>query len=168
MGLTGYKAFNKDLTNRYGRKFEVNKSYVTEGKISFGNNGNGFHFCRNIEDTLRYFDGVEDEVVIAEVIASGNMAVHEDEYNGYYDMYSAENIKIQRIIEREELVRMFLTTITSDQRVSRFIQLFKLTDEEIELFKLRYEGSIAILEAIAYYQENKKDVYEKRFNVKKR
>lgn len=168
MEIIGYKAFNKDLTNRYGRQFEVGEEYTTTGKISFGNDGNGFHFCKNIEDTLRYFDGVDGEVEIAEVIASGNMDKKEDEYNGYYDMYSAEKIKIRRIIERKELVKMFLFRITVERRVCRFIQLFKLTEEEIEMFKLRYASSITIMDAIAYYQEGQKDIYEKRSNKTKK
>lgn len=168
MDIIGYKAFNKDLTNRYGKKFEVGEEYQTTGKISFGNDGNGFHFCKNIEDTLRYFDGVDNEVVIAEIIASGEMVINEDEYNGYYDMYSAEKIKIHRIIERKELVKMFILRITSEPRVCRFIQLFKLTEEEIKMFKLRYASSISIMDAIAYYQEGQKDVYEKRNKTKKK
>jgi hypothetical protein len=168
MGIIGYKAFNVDLTNRYGEKFEVNKTYSTSGPISFGNKGNGFHFCKNIEDTLRYFDAVESEVVIAEVIGTNDIVTAEDEYNGYYDMYCARTIKIHRIIERKELVQMFLLRITSEPRVSRFIQLFKLTEEELEMFKLRYASSIQIMDAIAYYQEGKKDVYEKRNKVKEK
>ena len=52
MEVKGYKAFNKGLTNRYGRKFEIGKQYSLDGKISFGNDGNGFHFCKNIEEVL--------------------------------------------------------------------------------------------------------------------
>ena len=53
--IYGYKCFNSDMTNRYGKKFELGKVYSTDGKVKFGNSGNGFHFCKNIEDTLRYF-----------------------------------------------------------------------------------------------------------------
>ena len=127
MEVKGYKAFNKGLTNRYGRKFEIGKQYSLDGKISFGNDGNGFHFCKNIEDTLRYFDGVDGKIEIAEVIGSGEIVTNEDEYNGFYDMYSAQRIKINRKIERQELVTMFLTTITIEPRVVRFNQLFRLT-----------------------------------------
>ena len=168
MEVKGYKAFNKGLTNRYGRKFEIGKQYSLDGKISFGNNGNGFHFCKNIEDTLRYFDGVDGEIEIAEVIGSGEIVTNEDEYNGFYDMYSAQRIKINRKIERQEIVNMFLTTITIEPRVVRFIQLFRLTEKEIEMFKLKYAGSIMIMDAIAYYQEGQKDVYEKKHKVKEK
>ena len=90
MEVKGYKAFNKGLTNRYGRKFELGKKYSTTGEISFGNDGNGFHFCKNIEDTLRYFDAVNDEISICEVKGSGDRILKEDEYYGYYEMYIVE------------------------------------------------------------------------------
>lgn len=168
MEVKGYKAFNKGLTNRYGRKFEIGKQYSVDGKISFGNNGNGFHFCKNIEDTLRYFDGVDGEVEIVEVIGTGEIVTNEDEYNGFYDMYAAKTITISKKIERKKLVKMFLTTITSEPRVVRFIQLFRLTEKEIEMFKLKYAGSIIIMDAIAYYQEGQTDVYEKKHKVKEK
>ena len=168
MEVKGYKAFNKGLTNRYGRKFEIGKQYSVDGKISFGNNGNGFHFCKNIEDTLRYFDGVDGEVEIVEVIGTGEIVTNEDEYNGFYDMYAAKTITISKKIERKKLVNMFLTTITSELRVVRFIQLFRLTEKEIEMFKLKYAGSIMIMDAIAYYQEGQTDVYEKKHKVKEK
>ena len=81
-------------------------------------------------------------------------------------MYAAKTIIINNKIERKKLVNMFLTTITSEPRVIRFIQLFKLTEKEIEMFKLKYASSISIMDAIAYYQEDKKDVYEKKIKQK--
>ena len=161
MEIKGYKAFDNGLINRYGKKFEVEKTYTTNGEISFGNDGNGFHFCKNIEDTLRYFDAIENDVLIAEVTASGYIVQYEDEYNGYYNMYSARTIRIDRIIDRKELIEMFLTKITFEERVKRFIQLFKLTEEEIEMFKEKYKDSIRIINAIKYYQEGETDIYEK-------
>ena len=161
MQVKGYKAFNNGLINRNGTKFELEKTYTTDGKISFGNTGNGYHFCRNIEDTFRYFDVENDDIIVAEVTAFDDIVTHNDEYNGFYDMYSARSIRIDRVIDREELIEMFLTQITSELRVKRFIQLYKLTAEEIERFKLKYYNSIDILNAICYYQEGKKDTYER-------
>ena len=53
--MLGYKCFNENLINRYGTKFEIGKIYHANGNIKFGNKGNGFHLCKNLEDTLRYF-----------------------------------------------------------------------------------------------------------------
>ena len=164
----GYKCFNGDMSNRYGKKFIVGKRYKVDGNIKFGVNGNGFHMCKNIVDVFRYYDTGNDDFMLCEVIGSGKIVSYDDEYNGYYDMYSAQNITIDRIIERKELVEMFLTTITSEPRVFRFIQHYKLTEEEIEMFKLKYASSIKIMNAIKYYQEGQKDVYEKQYKVKKK
>ena len=76
--IIGYKCFNKGLTNRYGYKFEVGKEYIRTGEIKFGNNGNGFHFCKNIEDTFRYFNAMEEEVEICLVIGHGTYEKYED------------------------------------------------------------------------------------------
>ena len=65
--IKGYKAFNKDLTNRYGSEFVEGTTYRVEGELKFGNNGNGFHFCKRLEDTLRYFPGMEEEIDIASI-----------------------------------------------------------------------------------------------------
>ena len=168
MEIKGYKAFDNGLINRYGRKFEIDETYTTTGDISFGNNGKGYHFCKNIEDTLRYFDAKTKDIVIAEVTGSEEIVTFNDEYNGYYDMYSARTIKIDRIIDREELIEMFLTKITSELRVMRFIQLYKLTSLEIERFKTRYHKSINILNTISYYQESKLDTYKNQDKIYKK
>ena len=56
MFVIGYKGFNKDFTNRYGDKFEIGKIYHADSEIKWGNKGNGFHLCTNIEDCFRYVD----------------------------------------------------------------------------------------------------------------
>ena len=71
MEIIGYKCFNKDLLNRYGKKFRLGKIYITEGSIKFGNSGNGFHLCKNMENTFRYFDAMNENVDICKVRASG-------------------------------------------------------------------------------------------------
>ena len=35
--IEGYKCFNADFTNQYGKKFEVGKIYTATGKIKFKN-----------------------------------------------------------------------------------------------------------------------------------
>ena len=59
-GIKGYKAFYKNLVNQNGMSFEIGKRYVCEEEYQ----NYGFHFCKNIEDTLRYFDAKDDEVKI--------------------------------------------------------------------------------------------------------
>ena len=83
--MIGYKCFNEDLTNRYGAEFKVGKTYHVSGNIKFGNDGNGFHMCKNMEDTLRYFDAFNGNVRICLVYGFGKSNKYNDEYNGFYD-----------------------------------------------------------------------------------
>ena len=128
--IIGYKAFNKDFTNRYGMKFEVGKTYNIDGEIKFGVKGNGFHLCSSFEDTFRYFD-TEEGFILTEVEANGKIVSYDDEYNGYYDMYAASEIKIIRIIERTEIIEMIKNITYADYRIKKVIDTLYLTDEEI-------------------------------------
>lgn len=136
--LKGYKAFHKGLINRYGEQFEVGKTYKVDGQVQFGNQGNGFHFCTNLEDTLRYVPAKEEEVVICEVTLRGKVMIMDDEYNGFYDMGAAQEMTIDRIIPREEIISMYLDKKKNEFSVRRFIQLFGLTEEEIKMFLETY------------------------------
>ena len=129
--VIGFKAFNKDFTNRYGDKFEVGETYHAQGEIKWGNNGNGFHLCSNLEDCFRYFDS--NDSIIAEVIGYGNIQKYDDEYYGYFDMYVCEYLRVIRVISREEIIEMMLHTY-KDRR-DRFIRDFNLTSDELKLFE---------------------------------
>ncbi len=161
ISLIGYKCFNKNLINRYGQKFEIGKTYHTDGNIKFGNNGNGFHMCLRLEDTLRYFDAINDDVDICLVKCYGKYAKGEDDYYDYYDMYSFENMYIIKLLTREEIIDYALKLY--GYRAERFISLFKLTEEEIEIFKEKYQCNPNILEYIAYYQEGDKEIFERKY-----
>lgn len=152
MELIGYKCFNSDLTNRYNFLFEVGKSYSVDGEISFGNNGNGFHFCKNLEDTFRYFNALEEDVCVCQVKGYGKIVEYEDDYNGYYDMYSSSNIDIIKKLDRRKIIDIMLNS--NELRVLRFIQCFKLNDYEIELFKDKFKNNNNVLFYINYYQIN--------------
>lgn len=156
--MIGYKCFNEDLTNRYGTKFEVGKTYHLKGNIKFGNDGNGFHMCKNMEDTLRYFDAFNGSVRICLVNGFGKFHKHDDEYNGYYDMYSYEYLTILKELTHEETINYALNLC--EYRVKRFISLYKLNKDEIELFKNKFYDNDNVLKCIKYYQENMEDVYK--------
>ena len=159
MEVIGYKCFNKDFTNRYGSKFEVGNTYIANGKIKFGNNGNGFHLCKNFEDTFRYFDAMNDDIKLCLVKGSGKIAESFDDYYGYYDMYSVEKLEILKDLSRKEIIKLAISL--NESRVERFISLFRLTEEELELFKYKFNKYKRVLEAISYYQEENKNVYKK-------
>ena len=136
MKVLGYKAFNQDFTNRYGKHFEVGEIYRIKGPISWGKYGNGFHFCTNLEDCFRYYD--PDTSIIAEVKGFGKLVKNDDEYYGYYDMYVSEYLEVIRVIPREEIIKMMLET--SIDRQNRFIRNYNLTEEEKELFYIEDGG----------------------------
>lgn len=158
MEIIGYKCFNENMTNRYGIKFEEGITYIANGEISFGNDGNGFHFCKNLEDTFRYFPANEENVSVCKVKATGKIVSYEDDYNGYYDMYSAEKMEIIKKLSREEVILYGLNL--NSIRVCRFIQGYKLTDSEIELFKEKFNNYTNVLKYIDYYQLNDKDAFK--------
>jgi len=158
MEIIGYKCFNKDLTNRYKKQLEVGKIYTANGDVTFGNDGHGYHFCKNLEDTLRYFDGMNEEISICLVKGTGDIVEYEDDYNGYYDIYSSENIEILKELSREEIILYGLNL--NEIRVCRFIQGFKLSNDEIELFKEKFAKNTCVLKLIEYYQLKNFDVFK--------
>ena len=153
----GYKCFNRGLTNRYGKQFEVGVPYHCTNEIKFGNDGNGFHVCKRLEDTLRYFDAMDNSVDIAKVTCDGKYDSFEDDYNGYYDMYAFEYLFIEKVLTRDEIIAYALNLY--DMQVKRFISQFRLTDDEISLFKQKFHNNIAVLNTIAYYQEGDKEAF---------
>ena len=164
MEIKGYKVFSEDGVNRYGKVFEEGKKYHVDGSISFENNGNGIHFCKRMEDTFRYFDAMNGNVKVAEVIGSGDLVEFNDEYYGYYEMYAASDLEVLKFLSREEIIEHFLHG--NNLSVCRFVSLFRLSDEEIVLFKTKYSDNSSILKAIAYYQENDLDVYSRESDNK--
>lgn len=159
MEIRGYKCFNKDLTNRYGKKIEVGSVYSTNGEVKFGNDGHGFHFCKNIEDTFRYFDAMNDDVCICLVKGYGKIDTYDDEYYGYYDMYASEHIEILKLLSRKEIIDIGLNLYP--ERAVRFVSGIKLSDDEIEMFKEKFKNNDCVIRAINYYQLSDKDAYSK-------
>ena len=158
MEIIGYKCFNKGLVNSYGSKFNLGEIYVAQGIIKYGTNGNGFHLCKNMEDTFRYFDTFSEEVDVCLVKGSGIIKKFCDEYNGYYDLYCVEKLEILEQLSRLQIIENGLKL--DDIKVQRFISTFQLTKEEIKLFKEKYKRFERVLNAIAYYQEGDKTIYE--------
>ena len=158
MEVVGYKCFNKDLTNRYGVKFEVGKIYIAKGPIKYGNNGNGYHLCKNFEDTFRYFDAFNSEVKICKVKGSEEILESFDDYNEYYQMYVVRKLEILRLLTRKEIINLGLK-LDEEFRVTRFISGFKLTEDEIKLFEQKYSKNNIVLKTIDYFQRKNLSSY---------
>ncbi len=146
--MKGYKVLNKGLINRYGFKYELNKKYKLDGTLKWKENG--FHFCTYPEDTLRYIDAFNEEIDLTEVEGSGELQLYEDDYYGYYDMYASEEIIINRIVPREEFISMVVNSKNPD-RVKRLISGIKLTEDEINFIRERYNNLDFYID---YYQIN--------------
>lgn len=156
--IIAYKAFDEGLVNRYGDKFEIGKIYMINGPVKWGNNGHGFHMCINPENCFRYFDSETCELAL--VRGFGEMQCYDDEYNAYYDMYVCEGMEILRVLNREEIIDMALNLY--NYRIKNFLKTFKLSKEEIEIFKIIYGNEEDILNHIYYYQEDDKDAFVKK------
>ena len=162
--IKGYKSFNLDKTNCYGKRFVDGFKYHCNGDIKFGPHGNGFHFAKNLEDTIRYSgnpgNGAVRDVLIASVIASGEIVEGFDDYNGYYEMFSCSDIKIVKFLTRNEILEYALSL--PELRMARFVSLFRLNSTEIDLFRNK---SYMVDNVIKYYQNENTNI-EKVLNKK--
>lgn len=155
--MIGCKAFDYDLVNRYGMKFELNVEYSLSGELKFGNNGNGFHFCTNLEDTLRYVDGANAIIVMVEAL--GNLKQYDDEYNGYYDMFVTDKIKLIKILTKNEIFNY--TCSLPDYRLIKMIRDYKqFTELELLYLENKYQNNSYVIRAIKYYQRNDLNAYK--------
>ncbi len=156
--IIGYKSLDKDYKDISGNKLEENKTYHVDGKIIYGNGGNGYHFAKKLEDTLRYQLKDEDYLTrpnIAKVIGFGDIVESFDEYYGYYELYAAENIKILKYLSEEEIIAYALKL--SETRMLRFVSSYRLSIDEIKLLKNKY---LSVDLAILYYQMKIHSTYQ--------
>ena len=155
----GYKCFNGDKTNRYGRPFEAGKDYHIDGEITFGNKGNGFHMCVHLSDVFRYFDTSDNDFCVAEVTCWGKYQLREYPYDfeGYYDMYSFSDMRINHFLTRGDIINLMLRAPYND--VKKFLRTFICTEEEIRFFINKYRVDIDILSIILFYHYKNRGTY---------
>lgn len=164
MEIRGYKCFNKDKTNRYGMFFQEGKKYSVDGVVSFGNNGNGFHFCENLSDVFRFFDVLNGNYTVASVIGSGVVVKRDDEFYGYYDMFSCSDIYIEKFLTRDEIIEKMLS-VNSFVQLRNFLVTFPLNEDEKYLFYSKVKNNKALLLVLLYYQFGLKDIYYNADNM---
>ena len=155
--MIGYKAFDYDLVNTYGMKFDLNVEYSLSGELKFGNNGNGFHFCTNLEDTLRYVDGANAIIVMVEAL--GNLKQYDDEYNGYYDMFVTNKIKIIKVLTKEDILK-YKFKLPEFRMIRLISSYFQFSEEDLQMLEMLYQNNDSIIKAIRYYQRNELDAYK--------
>ena len=147
MIIKGYKAFNNDKTNRYGKKFIEGQVYHNYHDLKFGNNGHGFHMCTSLCDVFRYFGS---DASVAKVIGFGNCICYDDKYYGYYDMYVTANLYIEKFLSREEIIKEMLNK--SSFEIKKFLSTFTLNAIEKNLFLEKFKTDEEITNLILYYQ----------------
>lgn len=106
--MMGYKAFNFGMTCR-GFKYEIGKTYKIEGKLEMCKNG--FHFCKNIVDTVAYGYQLGDDNIYCKVEAIGT--VHK-----MGTKYCTDEIKIIEVVPWSEIERILDNKINSGFRNS--------------------------------------------------
>ncbi len=120
----------------------------------------GFHMSEELSNVFRFFDISKEGIEIAQVTGFGECRYFEDEYNGYYDMYVCQNIKINKFLTREEYIDIILHE--SEIEVMKFIKTFPMNSKEKILFMRQFRNNIQIIEAMFYYQYGVKDIYERK------
>lgn len=153
--IHGYKAFASDGTNIALETMPLG-DYHYDGEVKYGKSG--YHFATRLEDTIRYSG--TDNPIIAEVIGYGTIDEGEDDYYGYYDVYSASNIKIVRYLSREEIIEYALQL--NNHRLKRFIVNFELTGKELDAFINKSSSVKTIVKE--YEMKPKKKVKRKNKN----
>lgn len=154
--MKGYKALETGLVNRYGFQYEIGNTYILDGDLEWRKNG--FHFCSYPEDTLRYVNGYNDNIVIVRVDGSGQIIAYDDEYYGFYDMYASSIMKILRVVPRKEVFNQIINSGVN-RRIERFITLTKLSEEEKKIILNMYPD---IEPLIKYYQNEEYVLKRKR------
>lgn len=153
--IVGYKCFNGDFTNKYKERIEPKRIYSCDDYLKYRKRG--FHFCLRLEDCLRFFEGLKEDIVICRVRVLGNVDWYEADYNGYYDLGCTDRIYIDRPMTREEI--LLYADGLYEEGFIRFIQGFRLDDEEREYFKLKFSNKRGVLNYLKYYQEGDRDVF---------
>ncbi len=156
-----YKVFDKGLVNRYGVKFKEHSTYIldtSERGLKFGNNGYGFHYVERLEDGLRYFDGLNNEIDIALVYPLGDTVEGYDEFYEYFNMFVTDKLYIDHVLSREEILDY--TLHISELSAARLIKGYRLTKDEQDIIKEHFHNDY-INKTIDYYQNNNIHAYDK-------
>ena len=111
----------------------------------------------SIEDSLRFVN-ITDNKEIAEVSVIGNYDITESKYYGYENIIIANEIKINKILNYDEIIRYMLSNAKTEEKLCRFIQSFEINESDKQLFSNK---GIDTWLAVRYYQDGEAEIYEK-------
>jgi hypothetical protein len=83
-------------------------------------------------------------------------------YYGYYDMYSFEEMTIDRFLSREEVIDKMLNSPTHE--VKKFLSTFKLKEEEKVLFARKFRSDIDVIKCLLYYHFGCTEIYRSDYS----
>ncbi len=155
--MIGYKAFNGDGTNRYGKKFEINEKYHEDGEIlaRFGNTGRGYYYCTRLADVFRFFDDKE-EIKVGVIEASGTIDHCIDEYYDY-EIFACSDIKLLKYLNRKEILNLLL--LEGHSSIDKAIRTYKFNDEEKDVILDNVRGDFQLIKSVLWYCYDKKDIF---------
>ena len=127
------------------------------------NYSNDIRFAENLEDSLHNTNSMKEKVLVAEVetINKKDLVTYQRDY-ATGNLYLTDSLVILRFLSRKKIIDMFLN-MDSTIRVKNFVSSYKLTPFERSMFKNQFFNNPEIIDAILYYQENDKDVYNRNF-----
>lgn len=127
--VEGYKATDKNMQGYDNFQYELNKTYVAEGKVEICKNG--FHFSKTLRGTFGFYYPYKDSNRYFKVRALVNRESWE-EGSWVNDKYVAKEIILtEEITYSEEMT----TVLMKYPAVSRFIKNIENEEERIENIK---------------------------------
>lgn len=149
--IKGFKAFDRNIEN-LNEGILVSSIKYNEDLIN-----SKFSFAKNMEDSLKFqVNAVNKEnPIIAQVTGIGDTKRIDSEYYEFFNLYNSKDILIDKIFTEKEIIEQALNL--SQDRMERFVSMYHLTDEQMQLFKNRH---INVDLAMLYFQKNILDVYK--------
>lgn len=156
--IRGYKAYRKGLITEFGERHEVGHIYSTLDGFYLKK---AYSICPRLEDTLRFCDGLNEEIDIA--IVEGFGFIHED-YDDYYETFSifVSNIRVSKVLTREEILDY--ASRLSELQLCKFVAGYRLTENEINFFKTKGEK---VRELLDFLRLRNQGTYVKRLNARR-
>jgi len=127
--VEGYKATNKDMQGYDNFQYELNKTYVAEGKVEICRNG--FHFSKTLAGTLVYYYPYENSNRYFKVRALVNKESWNEGWLSNDKYVAKEIILIEEITYSKEM----MTTLMKHSMVSRFVKNTENEEERIKNIK---------------------------------
>ena len=152
--IKGFKAFNKGLITRQGQKLELEKMYELKEQPVFMSVG--YYMCKNLEDTLRYFDC--DSIEICAVEGYPDYVKYYDDYAGSDEMYICQKILLTHLLTPQEIIEE--AKKMTNFRFRKFAAYYPLTEEEKIYFLQKYIDDYWILSDLIYSFFDK-EIYKK-------